>query len=866
MDVQNRRTIWDIIEQEKQHRCIILTTHYMEEADTLGDKIAIMSSGKIECCGSSLYLKQLYGVGYQLTISIKHSDDINVNNDVKSKIDKYILPDINESELLSYAGTEISYRLPFGESKKYPELFNRLDNDANELSIQNYGLSMTTLEDVFLSIGLKTVVTDENGDKSNMAIDMNDESLFEQPTFQLEVRSEISIFFLHIYAILYKMVKWFRRDYMALFWRVFYPVMLSVISIVSTLAALESLENSPTITMNTSLYYTPASQNIIGMSNFGYSLNPNSNPYNDVAWNTSYDQYLTNNGQLIHNDIINGSFPTESFQEFLNANKDSWPNDVVSYGSFFINPFESTPNIYLGVNVSSYVSLPVMVNLFNNWVLNTLVTPGKTITLINDPLPITDIESNNSTKVSNSIVGFSLAFVLMIAFIFVPGSGIYFIVNEKKVNTKDQQFISGLKPSAYWFGHFIGDLILSLPTIIIIFVVILILPGADSIKGDAFFPTLLTVVLFIISALPNVYLFSFLISSPGKGLAFIGIYFLIGGVLGGLMLMLTQISDLNPSEGLLTLFRVIFNSYCLTENLMTYAIKGLFDGLFDSYYDWKASTRNWVILICQSIVYFILILLLEFILSKYNGMGASDTNIAEDELDDDVLDEQERIKGILNSNGEPDSIMLSGLRKVFKSKSETTVAVKNMHFGVKKGEIFGFLGVNGAGKSTTLNMITGLLKPTSGKAYINNEPIFNVNECRKYIGYTPQSDALFDKLNGYEHLKFYAMLKGLRGKVLDNQIEKLLNILTLTEFKFKESATYSGGNKRKLSLAMSMIGNPPILLLDECSTGVDPVSRRFMWKFIQKTMKGRTIVLTTHSMEGMCSNVVCLSISLDITR
>jgi len=93
------------------------------------------------------------------------------------------------------------------------------------------------------------------------------------------------------------------------------------------------------------------------------------------------------------------------------------------------------------------------------------------------------------------------------------------------------------------------------------------------------------------------------------------------------------------------------------------------------------------------------------------------------------------------------------------------------------------------------------------------------------------------------------MLKGLRGKVLDNQIEKLLNILTLTEFKFKESATYSGGNKRKLSLAMSMIGNPPILLLDECSTGVDPVSRRFMWKFIQKTMKGRTIVLTTHSME-----------------
>merc|ERR1712244_111514 len=185
-------------------------------------------------------------------------------------------------------------------------------------------------------------------------------------------------------------------------------------------------------------------------------------------------------------------------------------------------------------------------------------------------------------------------------------------------------------------------------------------------------------------------------------------------------------------------------------------------------------------------------------------------------------------------------------------------AVKNLHFGVKQSEVFGYLGVNGAGKTTTLATLTGERYPSSGNAFIANFPISNQLSCRRYVGYCPQFDAIFELLTAAEHLKFYAMIKGLRGKEADEQVTVLLNALTLNKYKNRVAGTYSGGNKRKLSVAVAMIGNPPVILLDEPSTGMDPVSRRFMWEFIATTMSGRCVILTTHSMEeceALCNRI-----------
>ena len=139
MDPENRKLTWNLIQKEKKNRCILLTTHYMNEADILGDRIAIMGSGTVECCGSSLFLKSLYGVGYTFTVSL--NSGVNAF-DIKKPIDEIVLTKITDSEAVSCAGSEITYRLPFNESSKFSQLFNELDNNKSKLNINNYGIGM----------------------------------------------------------------------------------------------------------------------------------------------------------------------------------------------------------------------------------------------------------------------------------------------------------------------------------------------------------------------------------------------------------------------------------------------------------------------------------------------------------------------------------------------------------------------------------------------------------------------------------------------------------------------------------------------------------------------------------------------------
>jgi len=169
---------------------------------------------------------------------------------------------------------------------------------------------------------------------------------------------------------------------------------------------------------------------------------------------------------------------------------------------------------------------------------------------------------------------------------------------------------------------------------------------------------------------------------------------------------------------------------------------------------------------------------------------------------------------------------------------------------VKKGEIFGFLGTNGAGKTTTLGMLTGVHKASKGTATICGIPITNQLKCRQKIGFCPQFDAIFNLLSSREHLELYCSLKGIREKVTRNaMINTLITDLGLTQYADQAAGQYSGGNKRKLSCAIALIGDPEVVILDEPSSGMDPISKRFMWEFIAKTMQNRSVILTTHSME-----------------
>ena len=143
------------------------------------------------------------------------------------------------------------------------------------------------------------------------------------------------------------------------------------------------------------------------------------------------------------------------------------------------------------------------------------------------------------------------------------------------------------------------------------------------------------------------------------------------------------------------------------------------------------------------------------------------------------------------------------------------------------------LGTNGAGKTTTFKILTGDIFPTSGDVSIKGFKMpSQVLEIRKYIGYCPQFDTILDRLTPQEHLSLYCNLRGIRKEFHEKIISDLLMKLNLKNYQNIEAGQLSGGNKRKLTLAISMIGYPSIILLDEPSAGMDPESRRFMWEVI----------------------------------
>jgi ABC-2 type transport system ATP-binding protein len=190
------------------------------------------------------------------------------------------------------------------------------------------------------------------------------------------------------------------------------------------------------------------------------------------------------------------------------------------------------------------------------------------------------------------------------------------------------------------------------------------------------------------------------------------------------------------------------------------------------------------------------------------------------------------------------------------------VAVDDVSFELRAGETFGLLGPNGAGKTTIINMMVGLLAPDSGSVHINGETDPTKPQLRKMIGNAPQSIAIYDDLTAEENLKFFGRLYGLSGAMLKERVAHALEVAQLTDRKGDRSKTFSGGMQRRLNLACALVHDPPVLLLDEPTVGVDPQSRNLIFDKIEALRaEGRTIVYTTHYMEEaqrLCDRVAII--------
>lgn len=205
-------------------------------------------------------------------------------------------------------------------------------------------------------------------------------------------------------------------------------------------------------------------------------------------------------------------------------------------------------------------------------------------------------------------------------------------------------------------------------------------------------------------------------------------------------------------------------------------------------------------------------------------------------------------------------IRIDHLSKVFSNKTKTVVAVNDVSFEVMHGEIFGLLGSNGAGKSTLIRILTTLLSPTSGQAFVDSYDITKDPEkIRALIGVCPQNYTSDVELTAYDNLEFYGKLQNVPDSILEDRIWELLKMADLADRAYMPVQTFSGGMKRKLEIVRAFIHRPLILFLDEPTIGLDPEARREVWQqILALNAEHTTIILTTHYMdeaEKLCRRI-----------
>ncbi|XP_030646875.1 ATP-binding cassette sub-family A member 2 [Chanos chanos] len=516
-------------------------------------------------------------------------------------------------------------------------------------------------------------------------------------------------------------------------------------------------------------------------------------------------------------------------------------------------------------NNKGYHSMPTYLNVLNNAILRANLPPSKGnpaaygITVTNHPMNRTSASLSLDYLLQGTDV--VIAIFIIVAMSFVPASFVVFLVAEKSTKAKHLQFVSGCDPVIYWLANYIWDMLNYLvpATCCVLILFVFDLPAYTSPKN---FPAVLSLfLLYGWSITPIMYPASFWFEVPSTAYVFLIVINLFIGITATVATFLLQLfehdKDLKLVNSYLKSCFLIFPNYNLGHGLMEmayneyineyYAKIGQFDKV-KSPFEWDIVTRGLVAMTIEGFVGFLITILCQYnFLRKPQRVPVSSQPVEDDDVD--VACERRRV---LRGDADNDMLKIDNLTKVYKSrKMGRILAVDRLCVGVRPGECFGLLGVNGAGKTTTFKMLTGDESTTGGEAFIGGHSILKeLLRVQQSIGYCPQFDALFEDLTAREHLELYTRLRGIPWKDEARVVQWALEKLELTKYADKPAGTYSGGNKRKLSTAIALIGFPSLIFLDEPTTGMDPKARRFLWNLILDIIKtGRSVVLTSHSME-----------------
>ncbi|KAB5536413.1 hypothetical protein GE09DRAFT_326681 [Coniochaeta sp. 2T2.1] len=804
LDPLSRRSIWDIILAERTKRSIIFTTHFLDEGDVLADHIIILSEGQIKCQGSGAELKNRFGGGYRVHLS---------------------LPDAagNLEPAAEVHQDRVIYRSR--DSRSAAALVTQLEATGHK-EVQMTG---PTIEDVFLNVTKEDMPTDPT--------ETDPESNDNYADKELSVGRRTS-FWAQVWILLRK-----RLTILPRYW------MSTLLALVLPIAAVPAINSF--VTKDFSRHGCKPEQ-VVGAVDIPLRLYT----YSFTSWGPDGPVTNTKPGVPIGPRSVNESVYTvlrdypigylfnlsrydtdlsivddfQTFEQYVSVNKVS-----LVQGGLYMGDSANAPLI---TSYGSFTSdTQVLLNLW---------------TQVRSKVPIEAFRGQMNDFWYESNGEASWIYVVYACFILAvyPSFFSLYPAFEKSHQIRAIQYSNGVRPLPMWTAYFLFDFFFVL--IVSIAFSMTILHQFDGIWWKPLYMLPLCIlygitgilISYIVSLKAPSQLAAFLWTVGYMVLAFLALAlaYTIPQTLEDQQYVQRTIDIISFTLDLVFPIGNIFRAMGIGLNIYRLACRND-DDLTDPNSIWAYGLP--ILYLCIQVIVLPLILI-------WADSDLSITSLFSRNPKPRFELERAPESTTSPSGKEPyqqtsESSLLT-LKHITKSFSPSLPpAVDDVSLSLGQGEIIALLGPNGAGKTTIVNLIRGILAPDSGTILIRGaDATSDPRRAQRSLGVCPQFDAL-DLLTARQHLEFYARIKGVPDP--KQQADVLMAKVGLTLYASRLASRLSGGNKRKLSLAIALTGNPDVLVLDEPSSAMDAAAKRKMWKVLADVSPGRSLLLTTHSME-----------------
>ena len=904
MDIMARRSLWEFLKNYKKDRIILLTTHFLDEAEYLGDRIGIMLDGQYICCGSGSYLKSKYPCGFNINLLINSKL---FNDNYKNQFFKEILKLEPKAEIKVASKSVFSINIQ-SNNQHITEIFDYIEKSKAQFGIEDYTVGSTSLEDVFLKLNNKAILSD---------VEYSNKDLSSKPI--IDNIPKASGFCTQLGAHLCRNLYPFYRNKLLFFFELLSG--LGVVYIFIFFFA-DFFGGAMTTTLNL-VEVLEANKIFYHTKNTGQKFFKDSDTYNRYGTYISLKEIKTEPKDFEH-------FMQLSYDEALahiskgaiNVERKEIPDDNSNYYYYkvFNSEISSGKNGYLFANTMLFVS---------SFLKESYDIDATILKKINYKMASGD-QDKLSNIINDSIILIIVCLINFFGFVTFLGGLMLEKIKEKRTNIKHLLYLSGNNIFSYWLGFYITDYLK-----LIVFTILLIAP-VYTVNGCATYFGL-DMLLINISSLSFIYFISFFCSKDDEGSKVLFI-FVFGFLIIIVLIFIAfpddiekifdikkpyvpTIFDITPVTSMAFSFIRIILSYTFIMQ-----IEKAFEGSMNIQESFgfkrpeKYLVSSYIAQLLNIVFYSLLLILAEsgllnkFIIYLQNIFYAEkDINkvdiIPIKNNNNEDIDSSDRMVNIYNHNhnniqslndvnqnirqnldfnfhnenssGNPlhNSYVQNEIRKVNSEQELSTKiinvtktfypccaccrkgkvrAINHLHLGLEANEKFGLLGFNGSGKTTTFRAITNEISTDAGLINIFGYDTKNqFNYIRTIIGYCPQINPLFDFMKVGEIINFYSKLK-----TCNETPEIICEKFGLSKYLNTYTVNLSGGNKRKLTFAIALMNKPSLLLLDEPSTGVDPESRRIMWKNINELSNSGhkyNMILTTHSMEE--AEILCDTVS-----